>query len=152
MFQLGGSDQLGNFDAGAHLIKSLSGKPACGVCLPILTDGNHRKIGKSTANRGDPVWLSATRTSPFHLYQYFRQMHDDVAELFFTYFSLKPFEDVQAIVRQHNADKSRWTLQKALAEEVVVLVHGKDSLDTIIKCSNVLYDGLFLLIMHCFII
>ncbi|CAD5220760.1 unnamed protein product [Bursaphelenchus okinawaensis] len=141
LFQLGGSDQLGHLDTGAHFIKKITGKAAAGVCLPLLTDKNNNKIGKSSAAAGDAVWLNSTKTSPFHLYQYFYQLHDDIAEKYFTYFSLRPFDEVQQVLQHHQTSKTQRILQKALAEEVLMLVHGIDDLQRAIQCSKVIYDG-----------
>ncbi|CAD5228447.1 unnamed protein product [Bursaphelenchus xylophilus] len=140
-FQLGGSDQLGHLDAGAHFIKNVLGKQAAGICLPLLVDKNNQKIGKSSTVTGDPVWLSSMKTSPFHLYQHFYQLHDDIAEQYFRFFSLRPFDEVQQVISHHNSSKSQRVLQKALAEEVVLLVHGIDDLQKAIQCSKVVYDG-----------
>ena len=37
-----------------------------GVTVPLITTSSGEKIGKSA---GNAVWLSADKTSPYHLYQ-----------------------------------------------------------------------------------
>ncbi|KAI6207109.1 Tyrosine--tRNA ligase, mitochondrial [Aphelenchoides besseyi] len=127
-FQLGGSDQLGHLDSGADFIKRKSGSQPIG-------------LGKSSVKNGSPVWLDGTKTSPFALYQYFRQFHDDVAESLLTYFSLRPFEQVEEILAHHRENLGKWIAQKAVAEEMVSLIHGRTALEKAIQCSNVLFNG-----------
>lgn len=133
---------MGHLDSGADYIKRMQGRQAVGVCLPLLSDEHGKKLGKSTLAGGAPLWLDGTKTSPFALYQYFRQLHDDVAEQLLMYYSLRPFEDVESILRHHRENLGSWIAQKALADEIVTLVHGRVALDKAIKCSNVLFNGL----------
>lgn len=77
--QLGGSDQWGNIVAGIDLIKRQQPKlelvegeekaemdPAYGVTLPLLTNENGEKFGKSA---GNAVWLDGDQTSVHDFYQ-----------------------------------------------------------------------------------
>jgi len=140
-FQIGGSDQLGHLDSGADYIKRKTGRQAVGVCLPLLTDASGNKLGKSTAADKSPVWLCSSKTSPFALFQYFRQLHDDVAEELLIYYSLRPFEEVEKIIQHHGENLGKCIAQQALAEEIVLLVHGRSDLEKAITCSNVLFKG-----------
>lgn len=85
--QIGGSDQWGNIQSGIEMIRrealsdaelaedgeqesskteeSLT-QPAYGLTLPLLTTASGEKFGKSA---GNAVWLDASLTSPFELYQ-----------------------------------------------------------------------------------
>ena len=141
-FKLGGSDQLGHLDIGAHYIKSkMANKTAGGICLPLITDRFGAKIGKSTADKGDAIWLSSSLTSPYAFYQYFRQLHDDLAEKLLPYFSLKPIEEVQTVIENHKKNLGKWVAQTALAEELTAIVHGSKGLKIAQQCSNVLFNG-----------
>jgi len=88
-FKLGGSDQLGNFKTGFENVRAETGKQSLGICVPLLTDGNGNKLGKSAKGiAGSGFWLSAERSSPFAFYQYFRQLHGIVLNpKFFTFCS-----------------------------------------------------------------
>lgn len=73
--QVGGSDQLANFEAGRHLIhREQPDQQVTGLCLPLITDPNGRKLGKTEQN---VLWLSADKTNPFLLYQHFLRTVDD---------------------------------------------------------------------------
>ena len=88
--QIGGSDQFGNILAGAETIKTISkqdfefqqeleknrkaekaagtltSNDPFGFTVPLLTTASGEKFGKSA---GNAVWLDASMTSPFELYQ-----------------------------------------------------------------------------------
>ncbi|KJH49269.1 tyrosine--tRNA ligase [Dictyocaulus viviparus] len=139
-FQIGGSDQLGHLNIGAHYIKRIcGGKFAAGICLPLVTDNAGKKLGKS--QDGDHIWLSADLTSPFHFYQFFRQLHDDVAELLYKRYSLDPWEDVVIKVDEHRSNLGKWVVQDALAHELTRIVHGKEGLDIAQRCSRILFEA-----------
>uniref|UniRef100_A0A7I5EBL1 Tyrosine--tRNA ligase n=1 Tax=Haemonchus contortus TaxID=6289 RepID=A0A7I5EBL1_HAECO len=139
-FQIGGSDQLGHLDIGAHYIKrTCGGKFAAGVCLPLVTDGAGNKLGKSVG--GGDVWLSAELTSPFHFYQFLRQLHDTEAEQMYKQYSLAPWDDVMLKVENHRANLGKWVVQDALATELTQIVHGDEGLRTAQRCSRALFQG-----------
>ena len=77
--QLGGSDQWGNITMGVELIRKVCGDEAWGVTTPLVLKPDGTKYGKT--ERGT-VWLDATRTSPFAMYQFFVNTADEqVGEL-----------------------------------------------------------------------
>ena len=117
------------------------GRRSAGICLPLITDALGNKIGKSSAAKGDAVWLNPELTSPYALYQYFRQLHDDSAEKLLPYFSLKSMEEIRAIISEHNKNLGKWVAQTVLADEVTEMVHGKAGLTLAEQCSNVLFNG-----------
>lgn len=132
---------MGHLDSGADFIKRTVGRQPVGVCLPLLSDEHGKKLGKSTLSNGAPLWLDGSKTSPFALYQYFRQLHDDVAEQLLMYYSLRPFKEVEKIITHHRENLGLWIAQQALADEIVTLVHGRTALDKAVQCSNVLFNG-----------
>ncbi|VDL74057.1 unnamed protein product [Nippostrongylus brasiliensis] len=138
-FQIGGSDQLGHLDLGAHYIKRTSGEFVAGVCLPLVTDSAGNKLGKSVG--GEQIWLSAERTSPFHFYQFLRQLHDTEAEQMYMQYSLSPWQEVQAKIEDHRSNLGKWIAQDALAKELTRLVHGNEGLATAERCSRALFRG-----------
>ncbi|KAE9416529.1 hypothetical protein Angca_008947, partial [Angiostrongylus cantonensis] len=139
-FQIGGSDQLGHLDIGAHYIKrTCGGTFAAGVCLPLVTDRAGNKLGKSIGE--GQVWLNADLTSPFHFYQFLRQLHDDEAELMYKYYSLNQWEYVLAKIEEHRSNLGKWIVQDALAKELTKIVHGEKGLNIAQRCSRALFQG-----------
>jgi tyrosyl-tRNA synthetase len=141
--QLGGSDQFGNIEAGYNYIRSVNDNRSVGVCLPLLTDAAGNKIGKSTTAQDVAVWLDENKTSPYAFYQFFRQLHDNDAEKFLRYFSLKPTQEVEAILVEHNKNLGRWVAQTSLADELTEVVHGRKGLELAQRSSRILFHGLF---------
>lgn len=142
-FQLGGYDQLGHLDFGAHYIKKRSQQKsnqfAAGVCFPILTDSAGNKLGKSEG--GGAVWLDPKKTSPFHFYQFFAQLHDDKAEELLMLLSLQKIENIEEILRNHKSNLGKWIAQKELATEVTKIVHGEEGLDVALRCTKAMFGS-----------
>uniref|UniRef100_A0A8R1DYT4 Tyrosine--tRNA ligase n=3 Tax=Caenorhabditis japonica TaxID=281687 RepID=A0A8R1DYT4_CAEJA len=143
-FQLGGYDQLGHLDFGAHYIKKMSSQTgknpfAAGVCFPILTDSAGNKLGKSEG--GGALWLDTKKTSPFHFYQFFAQLHDDKAEELLPLFSLRSIEELEEIIKEHKNNLGKWIAQKELASEITRIAHGKEGLEVALRCTKVMFGG-----------
>ena len=73
-----------------------------GVTLPLLTTSSGEKLGKST---GNSVWLTADRSSPYHLYQYFVQRSDQEVGEWLGLFTFLPMEEIQKILAEHKVSK-----------------------------------------------
>lgn len=140
-FQIGGSDQLGHLDSGYNYLRKRADRYSAGLCLPLLTDEFGNKIGKSTTSDAIAVWLDPQRTSPFALYQFCKQLHDNTAERFYRYFSLRPTEQVEAVIDDHKQNLGRWIAQTALADELTRVVHGEAGLVVSQRCTRILFHG-----------
>lgn len=143
-FQLGGYDQLGHLDFGAHYIKKMtsqSGKGAfaAGVCFPILADSTGNKLGKSEG--GGALWLDAKKTSPYHFYQFFAQLHDDKAEELLLLFSVREIEELTELLQNHRNNLGKWIAQRELASEITRIVHGTEGLDAAMRCTKAMFGG-----------
>ena len=78
--QIGGSDQWGNIVGGVELIRRVEGATVHALTVPLVTDSEGRKFGKSTG--GGNIWLDPAMTSPYAWYQYFVNVADaDVGPL-----------------------------------------------------------------------
>lgn len=141
--QIGGSDQWGNITAGIELIRKKGGGAAYGLTLPLLTTSSGEKFGKSA---GNAVWLDAARTSPYELYQFFYRSEDADVERYLLAFSLRPVEELRALVAEHAEAPHRRAAQQALAEEMTALIHGEEGLARAQRASAMLFgseiDGL----------
>jgi tyrosyl-tRNA synthetase len=136
--QMGGSDQWGNITAGIDLIRKTSGGAAHGLTWPLLLRTDGQKFGKST---GNAVWLSAERTSPFQFRQYWVQTDDtDIAERLLR-FSMRPVEEIEALLDEHAATPERRVAQRQLARELTELVHGESAADAADAAAEILFGG-----------
>lgn len=125
--QIGGSDQWGNMIAGTDLIHKLHGNDAeCGVItLPLVTKADGTKFGKSESGT---IWMTGQRTTPYHFFQFWRNIEDTEVPKLYQYF--KPFTfSVENIVNEMtNGDPNLVKLQFAYA--MTLLVHGSAAADT----------------------
>ncbi|QUH04337.1 tyrosine--tRNA ligase [Saccharopolyspora erythraea] len=135
--QLGGSDQWGNIIAGVDLVRKQNGAAVHALTLPLVTDAEGRKFGKSTG--GGNVWLDPSMTSPYAWYQYFVNAADaDVAKYLrlFTFLSREEIEELE----RTTAEKPQLRAgQRRLAEELTTLVHGEQQTRQVVMASQALF-------------
>ena len=62
--QIGGSDQWGNITAGIELTRKKLGKHVFGLTLPLITNTDGSKFGKTAAGA---IWLDPKRTSVYQI-------------------------------------------------------------------------------------
>ncbi|MFN8292409.1 MAG: tyrosine--tRNA ligase [Chitinophagales bacterium] len=134
--QMGGSDQWGNIVTGSELIRKKEGGEAFALTTKLLMKADGTKFGKSESGN---VWLDAAKTSPYKFYQFFLNIADEDAPKVIRIFSLAEKEAIEAIEKEHTAAPHLRTLQKALADEIVTRVHGKDALTKAKEASEILF-------------
>ncbi|CAK8675997.1 unnamed protein product [Clavelina lepadiformis] len=137
-FQIGGSDQLGNINAGYELIKKRYKEELYGLLTPLVTTLRGEKLGKSA---GNTVWLNPDKTSPFEFYQYFYRQPDKVVEQFLKYFTFIDLNQIEDIIEEHKKKPQLRKAQRILARNVCKIVHGEIGLISAERCSRVLYEG-----------
>lgn len=134
--QMGGSDQWGNITTGTELIRRIGGGKGYAITCPLITKSDGSKFGKSQDGN---VWLDADRTSPYKFYQYWLNSSDDDAENYIKIFTFLSQEDISKLIEEHKNAPHLRVLQKRLAEEVTMIVHGQEDLENAIKASNILF-------------
>ncbi len=134
--QLGGSDQWGNITTGTELIRRTSGGEAYALVCPLITKADGGKFGKTESGN---IWLDPAKTSPYKFYQFWLNTSDADAERYIKIFTLLPIEEIEALVRQQAEDPGLRPLQKKLAEQMTIMVHGQEALDTAIEASQILF-------------
>ncbi|MGI5870044.1 MAG: tyrosine--tRNA ligase [Kiritimatiellia bacterium] len=136
--QIGGSDQWGNITAGTDLIHRQRDTEAFGQTLPLVTDSQGRKFGKS---EGNAMYLDRNKTSCYDFYQFFLRSEDaDVIRYLKAFTFLSPDEIAQLEEQVRSAPEKR-EAQKALAEDVVRRVHGEDGLRQALQATEALFGG-----------
>jgi tyrosyl-tRNA synthetase len=135
--QMGGADQWGNITTGTELIRKKCSGEAYAFTSPLITKADGSKFGKS---EGGNIWLDPKLTSPYKFYQFWLNLKDEEAEKMSLIFSFKPLEDIQALIEEHRKAPHLYLLQKALAEELTIMVHGTDELAFAIKASEILFS------------
>lgn len=134
--QIGGADQWGNITTGSELIRRMSGKECYALTCPLVTKSDGRKFGKT--EKGN-IWLDANRTSPYQFYQFWLNVADDDAAKYIKIFTSLTKAEIDALIAEQQADPGRRPLQKRLAEEVTLMVHGQEALDVALEATGILF-------------
>lgn len=134
--QLGGADQWGNITTGTELIRRSCGGEAYALTCPLITKADGGKFGKT--EKGN-IWLDAERTSPYQFYQFWLNVSDDDAERYIKIFTMLDRETIEAAISAHRECPEKRELQKLLAREVTVMVHGEKEYETAVVASGMLF-------------
>jgi tyrosyl-tRNA synthetase len=136
--QIGGSDQWGNITAGIDLCRKKLGRQVFGVTLPLITNADGTKFGKTEAGA---VWLDVRRTSVYKFYQFWIRIDDRDVIRYLKYFTFLPREEIDAQERQHAERPESRVAHKALAKAVTDLVHSPGATAEAIRASEILFGG-----------
>jgi len=134
--QLGGSDQWGNILTGTELIRKIGKDDSYALTTPLITKTDGGKFGKTEDGN---VWLDEKKTSPYKFYQFWINVSDDDAINFIKIFSLESKNKIKELIGLHIKDPHLRILQKFLADEITILVHGKSNLEVAKKTSKILF-------------
>ncbi len=136
IIQLGGSDQWGNIVTGTELIRRKSGGEAYAVTTPLIKKADGTKFGKTESGS---VWLDPERTTPYEFYQFWLNSSDADAGNYIRIFTLKSKEEIESLETEHAEAPHLRVLQKAIAEDITIRVHGEEALKTAIAASKILF-------------
>jgi len=134
--QMGGADQWGNVVTGSELIRRKSGGEAFAFTCKLITKSDGSKFGKS---EGGNVWLDRERTSPYLFYQFWLNLPDADAAKMSLIFSFRPVAEIMEMIAAHEAAPHLRHLQKALADEMTIMVHSEEDLAFAKKASDILF-------------
>ena len=134
--QMGGSDQWGNITTGTELIRRMEGGEAFALTCPLITKADGTKFGKT---EGGNVWLDPVKTSPYKFYQFWLNCSDVDTARYIRIFSLFSRDEIDALEKQHAEAPEQRILQKALAKDITVRVHGEDAYNAAIAASELLF-------------
>jgi tyrosyl-tRNA synthetase len=134
--QVGGSDQWGNITTGTELIRRKAGGEGFAFTAPLITKSDGTKFGKSEGNN---VWLDAAKTSPYKFYQFWLNNSDEDAKKFIKIFTFLTKEEIEKLTQEHDTVPHLRILQKELAAQFTIRIHGKEALDLAIQTSEILF-------------
>ncbi len=134
--QMGGSDQWGNITTGAELIRRKESGEAFALTCPLITKADGGKFGKT--EKGN-IWLDASYTSPYEFYQFWLNVSDEDAARYIKIFTMLTREQVEKAISEHNQQPHLRELQKLLAREVTVMVHGQQGYEKALDASQILF-------------
>ena len=138
--QVAGSDQWGNITTGIELIRKTTGEEVYGMTMPLVTDSQGNKFGKS---EGNALWLDKNRTSPYELYQFLINTEDSCIISYLKRLTFLTPEQITEIEAEHGAHPELRLAQKALAREIITDLHGEEEFRRAVEISEKLFAGDF---------
>ncbi|MFM1913652.1 MAG: Tyrosine--tRNA ligase [Bacteroidota bacterium] len=139
--QMGGSDQWGNITTGTELIRrksvdSENEERAYALTTPLVTKADGTKFGKSESGN---VWLDGSRTSPYEFYQFWLNAADSDVGKLIRVFTLISKQEIEELEKQQAEAPHLRVMQKAIAKDVTIRVHGENVTNEIIEASEILF-------------
>ncbi len=136
--QMGGSDQWGNITTGTELIRRKISGDAFALTCPLITKADGGKFGKTEQGN---IWLSPEYTSPYTFYQFWLNVSDDDAAKYIKIFTMLSQQEVEKAIAEHSEAPHLRALQKLLAKEVTIMVHGEQEYIRAVAASNILFGN-----------
>lgn len=135
--QAGGSDQWGNIVSGVDLNRRLDGESVHGLTVPLVTDSEGNKFGKSTG--GGKLWLDPEMTSPYSWYQYFFNSADADVIRYLRWFTFLGREEIERLEGEVAERPFKREAQRVLAQEMTKLVHGEEAVAKVELAAQALF-------------
>ena len=137
--QLGGSDQWGNIISGVDLVRKSCGGDVDGLTSPLLLRPDGQKFGK-TEGGNQSVWLSAELTRPYTLFQYLLNQDDAMVEKLLKFFTFLDHDTINELIEATRSAPRERRAQRALATDIVTLVHGPDAAAAAERAGRALFS------------
>lgn len=134
--QMGGSDQWGNIVTGTELIRRKCGGEAFAFTCPLIKKADGGKFGKTEQGN---IWLDAEKTTPYQFYQFWLNANDSDAETWIKIFTFLDEPTITDLIAEQKKDASKRVLQKTLAKEVTIFVHGEAEYNKAIETTEKLF-------------
>ena len=138
--QCAGSDQWGNITAGIDLIRKSTGDEVYGFTMPLVTDSQGKKFGKS---EGNALWLDKNKTSSYKLYQFFVNVEDSMVINYLKIYTFLSKEEIEELEKKNNEHPELREAHKALAREIITFLHGKKEYEKAEKLAQNLFANKF---------
>ena len=137
VLQVGGGDQWGNLVAGVDLNRRMDGESVHAMTVPLVTDSEGKKFGKSTG--GGSLWLDPEMTSPYTWYQYFINASDADVIRYLRWFTFLTAEELAELETEVAERPFKREAQRRLAREMTNLVHGEEATAAVDLASQALF-------------
>lgn len=151
--QIGGDDQWGNILSGVDLIRRYNyqerGLEATedqqmlpeesdpqALTVPLITTSSGAKMGKTEKGA---VFLDSELTSPYELFQYWRNIADADVKRFMLLYSFRPISEIEELCDAEGASLNR--AKEALALEICEMAHGKEVAELALASAKASFAG-----------
>jgi len=134
--QMGGSDQWGNITTGTELIRRKLSGEAFALTWSLITKADGGKFGKTESGN---IWLDPERTTPYAFYQFWLNCSDEDSEKYIKIFTILEKEEIDTLIANHRLEPHQRIIQKRLAEEITIMVHGREHYEAAVEASQILF-------------
>ena len=134
--EFGGDDQWSNMLAGTELIRKKTGKDAYALTIPLLTNSEGKKMGKSV---NGALWLDKEKTSPYEFFQYWRNVDDKDVDKCLKMITFLPIENIEEMTKWPGERINE--KKEILAFEITKLVHGEEEAKKALEAARALFSG-----------
>lgn len=134
--EFGGDDQWSNMLAGTELIRKKTGKDAFALTIPLLTNSEGKKMGKSV---NGALWLDKDKTSPYEFFQYWRNVNDADVDKCLRMITFLPIEEIEEMAKWPGERINE--KKQILAFEITKLVHGEEEAKKALEAAHALFSG-----------
>jgi tyrosyl-tRNA synthetase len=118
------------------LIRRVEGTSVHALATPLITKPDGTKYGKT---EGGAIWLSADLMPPYAFYQFWLNVSDAEVPGLLRVFSFRSREEIEELEEESVQRPAARIAQRALAEEMTMLVHGADETRRAIAASRALF-------------
>ncbi|RCH54110.1 tyrosine--tRNA ligase [Mucilaginibacter hurinus] len=136
--QMGGSDQWGNIVTGTEFIRRKDGGEAFALTTQLIKKADGTKFGKTESGA---VWLDPKRTTPYQFYQFWLNTTDVDAKSYIRIFTFLDKAAIEALETEQDAAPHQRAIQKALAKDITIRVHGEAAYQKAVKSSEFLFGN-----------
>ncbi|MDE6401475.1 MAG: tyrosine--tRNA ligase, partial [Clostridiales bacterium] len=125
-----------NILAGADFIRRVARKDAYALTCTLLETKDGKKMGKTQKGA---LWLDANKTTPYEMYQYFRNVDDEEVENCLKLLTFVDLGEIKELCAHR--DERINNAKKRLAYEVVKLIHGEEHANTAAAQAQAAFEG-----------
>ena len=136
--QLGGSDQWGNITTGTELIRRKENGKAYAITCPLIKKSDGSKFGKTEEGN---IWLDKNKTSTYKFYQFWLNTTDQDALNYIKIFTFLSREQIEQKIKEHIESPHLRILQKIIAKEITIFVHGEYAFKKAVEASQILFGN-----------
>jgi tyrosyl-tRNA synthetase len=136
--QFGGSDQWGNLTGGVELVRRSDGDQVHAFATPLIEKADGTKYGKTESGA---LWLDPEMMSPYAFYQFWLNVEDEKVGELLRIFTFLDRDEIAELELQTAEKPFLRAGQKALAEHVTTLVHGREEAEHARAASVALFGG-----------
>ena len=134
--EFGGDDQWSNMLAGTELIRKKLGEDAHALTIPLLTNSEGVKMGKTVAGA---LWLDENKTSVYDFFQYWRNVEDSDVIKCLKMLTFVPIEEIREMEKWEGAELNK--AKEILAYNVTEIVHGTEKAQKALETAKSVFAG-----------